>query len=109
MVRLLEEYQPVDETHGILSLSDIKSLCGEVFRKHAVDYAYLFGSYAKGKATEKSDVDLLVSTKATGLRFFGLVEELKNALHKNVDVLDLNQLNNKDLINEILKDGIKIF
>ena len=44
------------------------------------------------------------------MRFFGLVEELRTALRKNVDVLDVNQLEgNLDLTKEILKDGIKIY
>ena len=73
-------------------------------------YAYLFGSYAKGRATGKSDVDILVSASVTGIEFFGLVEELRTELHKKVDVLDKNQLKgNLELTEEILKDGIKIY
>lgn len=75
-----------------------------------MNFCYLFGSYAKGKATPKSDVDLLVSANVKGLRFYGLIEEIRTALHKNVDVLDINQLkNNIELTEEILKDGIKIY
>ena len=55
-------------------------------------------------------MDLLVSVNVKGLKFYGLVEELRTALHKKVDVLDINQLkNNMELIQEILKDGIKIY
>ena len=73
-------------------------------------YAYLFGSYAKGRATGVSDVDILVSTSVTGIEFFGLVEELRTELHKKVDVLDKNQLKeNLELTEEILKNGIKIY
>ncbi len=28
----------------------------------------------------------------TGLKFYGLVEDIRTALHKKVDVLDINQL-----------------
>lgn len=45
-------------------------------------FCYLFGSYAKNTANELSDVDLLVSTKITGMAFFGLAEKLREALHK---------------------------
>jgi hypothetical protein len=39
-----------------------------------------------------------------------MVEELRTKLHKNVDVLDINQLNNNiELAKEILKEGIKIY
>ena len=73
-------------------------------------YAYLFGSYAKGKATEKSDVDLLISMPLNGLRFYEFVEVLRESLKKKVDLLDDTQLeNNTVLVKEILQDGIKIY
>ena len=73
-------------------------------------FCYLFGSYAKGKATEVSDVDLLISTETTGLRFFEMTERLRKGLHKKVDVLDLKQLvNNEALIREVLREGVRIY
>ena len=106
----LEKYNVLDEEHGILTVEDIKAVCKTVFDEYSVKYCILFGSYAKGKATEKSDVDLLISADVTGLRFFGLVERLRMELHKKVDLLDLRQLNNNEqLLDEILKDGIKIY
>ncbi len=110
MVRKLEEYGFVDETHGILSLQQIKDSCTKVFKEFEVEYCYLFGSYAKGLATEASDVDLLVSTAASGMRFYELVEAIREAVCKKVDVLNREQLNNNpQLVNEILKDGVKIY
>lgn len=106
----LSETNPIDEEHGIVSVDYIKNKCQSVFKKYDVEFCYLFGSYAKGKANEKSDVDLLISVSAKGIKFFGLVEEIRIALNKKVDVLDVNQLNhNVDLTREILKDGIKIY
>lgn len=100
----------VDENIGILSISQIKEKAVPICKEYGLEYCYLFGSYAKNKATERSDVDLLVSGDASGLRFYGLVETFRKSLGKNVDVLDINQLeNNKSLINEILKDGIKLY
>ena len=51
----------IDEEHGLLSLDEITNKVTMVLSKYDVSYCYLFGSYAKGEATEKSDVDLLVS------------------------------------------------
>jgi predicted nucleotidyltransferase len=110
MVEKMEKYGHIDETNGVLSLEKIKELCSEVFESRNVEYCYLFGSYAKGKATETSDVDLLIATSDSGLRFFDLVESLRESLCKKVDVLTLEQLNdNTQLLNEILKDGIRIY
>lgn len=110
MVEKLSDYGRIDETHGILSIDDIKSTCAKIFPRYDVEFAYLFGSYAKGKATETSDVDLFVSLPVNGLKFYELVETLREALGKLVDLLDFSQLdNNPDLAKEIFKDGIKIY
>lgn len=99
-----------DETRRVLSIKEIQKACEQVFSKHEVEYCYLFGSYGKGNAREDSDIDLLISTEISGLEFYGLVEELREALRKKVDVLDLGQLkNNKQLLNEILRDGVKVY
>ncbi len=106
----LEAYGFVDESHGILSVEDIKNICTEVFENYEISYCYLFGSYAKGRATETSDIDLLVSTAVTGMRFFAIVENLREKLKKEVDVLNQKQVEgNARLIEDILKDGIKIY
>ena len=110
MMEKLEEFVSLDEEHGILTVQEIKDSCAEVFDEYPVKYCILFGSYAKGTPNEKSDVDLLVSTDVTGIRFFGMAESLRNALHKKVDLLNTKQLEgNFDLLEEILKDGIKLY
>lgn len=110
MLESLARYTSIDEEHGLLTLDEIKNRCKKVLDEYSVKYCILFGSYAKGVATEKSDIDLLISTDVKGLKFFGLVEKLRNTLEKEVNLLDLNQLvGNKNLIDEILKDGIKIY
>ena len=110
IMRKLSEYGFVDESHGILTAERIKEICEEIFPAFEVEYCYLFGSYAKNKATEQSDVDLLVSTQVTGIKFYDLVELLHEKLRKNADVLNTDQLkDNPLLVNEILKDGVKIY
>lgn len=110
MCSILEEYNRIDETHGILTIEEIKKMLKSIFEEYNIDYCYLFGSYAKGKATQTSDVDLLIASDITGIKFFGMTDKIRTVLCKNVDVLDLNQLkDNAQLLNEILKDGVKIY
>lgn len=110
MISELEKYAVLDEEHGILTLDEIKDGCKAVLDEYDVKYCVLFGSYAKGKATQTSDVDLLVSTDIVGLKFFGIAERLREKLHKKVDLLDLRQLaDNQALIDEILKDGVRVY
>lgn len=106
----LERYGYIDEEHGVLSIDDIREKCKEVFDKYDVEYAILFGSYAKDTAVDNSDVDLLISTKTSGIAYYGMVEELRTELKKKVDLLDTRQLeNNAELLNEILKFGVRVY
>lgn len=110
IVETLQKYGVIDEEHGLLTIGKIQELCVPLFEEYGVKYAYLFGSYAKGKATEKSDVDLLVSMPVNGLAFYELVERLRGSLKKKIDLLDETQLeDNTALVKEILQDGIKIY
>ena len=110
VVETLQKATLIDENHGILTIDQIRKICGEIFKDYSVEYCYLFGSYAKGKATEKSDVDLLVAMPVDGMKFFELIEVLREQLKKKIDLLDIAQLeNNPAFVQEILRDGIKIY
>ena len=106
----LQKLNTIDENHGILTMEYIKDTVAQVLKKYDVNFCYLFGSYAKKKATPTSDVDLLIDSPITGLDYFGLVEDLRKSLNKKIDLLKLDQLtNNLELIQEIMKEGIKIY
>ena len=110
LIEQLLKVNPIDEEHGIVTIDYIKEKCTEIFRNYEVEFCYLFGSYAKDQANEKSDIDLLISSNVKGLKYFGMVEELRTTLNKKVDALDINQLNNNmELVQEILKTGVKIY
>lgn len=110
LIDLIEKTYLLDEDHGILEIEEIKAISVPIFEKYGVDFAYLFGSYAKGNPSPTSDIDLLIVGDIKGLSFFGLIEELREALHKKIDGLDINQLkNNLELTKEILRYGVKIY
>lgn len=110
IIRKLNELTEITEEKGILSIDRIQKTVSEICRNYDIPLCYLFGSYAKGYATEKSDVDLMVDTDITGLDYFGLVERLRQALHKKVDLLRLDDIKeNKELLFEIFKDGVKLY
>lgn len=99
----------IDEEHGFLTINKIKELLIPILDSHDIKMCYLFGSYARGTQKENSDVDLLVDTDITGLAFFALIEEIRETLHKKIDLLRLKDLKNDNpIILEILKEGIKI-
>lgn len=55
--------------------------------------AYLFGSYARGQADEKSDLDILLDldySQRIGLRFIQMKIDLENLLGLKVDLVSSN-------------------
>jgi uncharacterized protein len=57
-------------------------------REFGVSKIGLFGSYAKGNANAKSDIDLVIEfEQPIGFRFLELVEYLEKLLGQKVDVL----------------------
>ena len=110
IINRLISYGLIDEEHGKLTIKQITEICNDVFQSYSVEYCYLFGSYSRGTETETSDVDLLISMPVDGLKFYEIIELLREKLKKKVDVIDVTQLNNNpQLIQEILRDGIKIY
>ncbi|MDD7736210.1 MAG: nucleotidyltransferase domain-containing protein [Bacilli bacterium] len=112
ILSILKEKYEVTEEKGLLTIELIKEHVTDILNKYKekIDFCYLFGSYSKGYAKENSDVDLCVSTTLTGLNFIGLIEELRQSLRKRIDLIRLSDLkNNIELLNEIMKDGIKIY
>lgn len=112
-INIINERFEITEEKGLLSIDKIRNIVTNLLNEEyegQVDFCYLFGSYAKGTPKETSDVDLYVSTSLTGLKFVGLIERLRQVLHKKVDLIRSSELaNNVDLLNEIMKEGIKIY
>ena len=110
IVRILNEYEPYSSDRGIYSIEKIKQLTEPIFANYGISYAYLFGSYAKNKANEKSDIDIMVSSEAKGLKFIQLQSDLINLLKKEVDLVRSNDIkDNEAFFNEVLETGIKIY
>ena len=94
----------------VLSIDVIKENVTNICNKYDVNVVYLFGSYAKNKATGDSDIDLMILSKIEGIEYYQLLNELENKLNKKVDLIRLEAaIQNVKLMNEILKDGIKIY
>ena len=94
----------------IYTLQEIQAILSPVFSNHNVKRAVLFGSYAKGVADRKSDVDILVDSGLRGLAFFGLLEDVVTSLDKNVDLLDTAQVVPcSEVYNEIERSGVVIY
>ena len=74
-----------------------------------VEFAYLFGSYANNTFTQKSDIDIAIYLKKNYNTFdtkLKIHHKLEIALHKEIDLLVLNEARNFSLIQEILDNNI---
>ena len=76
-------------TDGIYTIDEIKSMIADVVSEYEVEKVYLFGSYARGQATEKSDIDLYIPAlpEAMGLKYYGMLERLKEITGKDIDII----------------------
>lgn len=94
----------------LYTISELQNILTPVFAENGVRRAVLFGSYAKGLATDRSDVDLLVDSGLRGLAFYGLLEDVVTALDAQVDLLDVTQLREGSRMDrEIRESGIEIY
>ncbi len=76
----------------------------EICRHNDISYCALFGSFARGEATEESDIDLLVRfSKPIGWKFYGIAEDLEDALGRKVDLVTERMLN-KYIRESVLRD-----
>ncbi|MCH5196831.1 MAG: nucleotidyltransferase domain-containing protein [Oscillospiraceae bacterium] len=74
-------------------IEEIAEIVHPIAENCGANKIYLFGSYARGEATENSDIDLLVDNgEAHGLVFFGFCGDLERALKTSVDVITVNSL-----------------
>ena len=95
----------------------IKNLLLPVFRESKTKKAYLFGSFARGTQTRKSDVDLMIITE-TAKRFFDRHDEyerIQDILSDwSVDMLiytsdELSKISHRVFIKQILEEGEIIY
>ena len=90
--------------------NQIKEALTPVFREYGVRSAILFGSYARGQQTDKSDIDILVDSGLRGLAFFGLLNAVTETLKKDVDLLDVSQIKPNSPIEEQARSmGVSIY
>lgn len=99
-------------TTRIYTLEDIKELLKEVLMHTEVEKAILFGSYAKNKPTEQSDIDILIDSngKIKGLKYFAIIDMIKQKFDKDVDVIERTEIDKDSKIDkEIERTGVIVY
>ena len=91
--------------------NDIKTSLSPLMKMDEIQFAYLFGSYAKGDYDQRSDIDIAVYLKKQYNNFdtkLKIHHKLEVALRKEVDLIILNSAKNFNLLEDIFDDGIVI-
>lgn len=71
----------------------------ELQRKYPISKLGVFGSYARGEATEKSDIDIAVEiTGPMGLDFVTMADEIEELFGIKTDVVPLRSIKPKYLV-----------
>ncbi|MEK6898712.1 MAG: nucleotidyltransferase family protein [Nanoarchaeota archaeon] len=90
-------------------LKEITEKLIPLLKKHNVTKAGIFGSYARGDQTKKSDVDILIEldNKVSLLGFIRLKNILEDEINKKIDLVEYSLIR-KELRNRILNEEIAI-
>ena len=90
--------------NSVLSVEAIKYLLLPVVKRYGIKSVSLFGSYARNEASIFSDVDLLIDGgNYQGLvEYMNMVNAMKSALGRDVDVITESSLNSSNQESDIL-------
>ena len=95
----------------MLPLSTIEQAIRQLLSRYHAEYALLIGSYARGEATEESDIDVVVfgGTRFKKTDIFAFAEDLRALTGKDVDAFEICEVNvGSPFYEAIMKEGKRI-
>ena len=95
-----------------MTIDEIKNIITPLVSPLPVYRVILFGSYARGDASDNSDVDLIIDSEGqlSGFDFFGLAGLMIKKMPIKVDVFELREINKPSIMfDNISKEGIIIY
>ena len=104
----------------VYTIEQIRERIEPIALKYGLPAVYLFGSYAKGEATEDSDIDFLIDKSGTALvgmiAMGGLYNDLSEAVGKQIDIITTGALEQKSakertpwLVETLNQEKVKIY
>ncbi len=96
----------------IYTIEEIAKILEELLKNKPVYQVILFGSYAKKKANQKSDIDLVIDTKSQlrGFALLKLICEIKEKLQKEIDGFEKYEIvDDSPIDKEIKRTGVVVY
>lgn len=87
----------------IYSVDDLAQKIAQVAKKYNIPAVYIFGSYARGEATDESDVDVLIQVQGSiikGWLLGGVYEDLRLSLGKDLDLVTMEALEHESTVQQ---------
>ena len=98
------------DSKKLYTIYELKQVLSPIFKKYKVKKGILFGSYVKGTADTRSDIDLVVETDLVGWDFYGLLGEVTDALRFPVDLIEKRTIKKgSDFAKEVDNTGVTIY
>ena len=94
----------------IYAIDELRALISPIAAQYGVGRIFLFGSYARGQATENSDVDLRIDKgNVRGLFTLGaLYSDLEERLGKKLDLLTTGSLD-QQFLSHIAQEEVLLY
>jgi predicted nucleotidyltransferase len=103
----------------VYTVEELRQIIKKKKKKYNIAAVYIFGSYARGDATDSSDVDVLFRRKGSAVRGIvigALYEELREAMGKGIDLVTEESLvqhntetRNAWFYENILRERVQIY
>ena len=92
------------------TIDEIRERTVPLAKQYGISKMSLFGSYARGEANDKSDVDLVIDRgRLRGLiQYFSFVHDLEQNLNCHVDVVTTG-IQDRDFLSRITGEGVLLY
>lgn len=93
----------------MMTIEELKKRIVPLAEAYGIEKVFLFGSYARGEATPKSDIDLRIDKgEIVGIQLGGFYADLEERLNISIDLLTTEQIS-PEFLNRIKKEEILLY
>ncbi len=101
------EFEEGNEKLNVMPIEEIIKKVSAACKKCGADGLALFGSFATGTATSRSDIDFVVYGNVNSESLDEMLERIETL--RKIDIFYYNEIHNEYLLEDIKKYGRKIF